>query len=695
MKMNTDSYNCDKLISLLVAGKTYEAITELEEAYPEPCDDILRVKSNYRYLIEYFAKGMEDPERVKVLMQIRKEVAILIFKRKAISLREPGVGHPLFITTLEQSKYSVAEEVSRLGDLVRDEDTKRSPLFFEGLERLFDLIWCTYPLSGEDTASLRYLLTDCGDDLVLRTVVNALYLGTSLLFDPAKCTLLIDACRHEDMPIRTTAAPALLMIGRQYEDLIATIYPDLVAEGSAVLGMLDEEELYASLNAIFSSYKTEDDNRIFRERIEPQLEDLAKRMQGADHGNILEHLKGFDTSQDADGIERTMLEIHEELPKDRDLGYHTIVKLKGGPFFRSVVRFFLPFDSRHSALKPENAKAFEKILPLTFREGMLCSSDRYSFASIEYWERVLETMGSFLPDTTSMLEEGTPDFYAKDFVFGLYRFVYLSPWQGGFHNPFEGQPNVCAGAFTTSPSVLSDSVVKRSVNRLVSMRLYELVRVIVEMRYEHSCQLNDPMLRRMLAVVYYHRKEYDKTLSHLQKVVELEGATAEVTQRLGMLYRMKREYEEAEVWYRKASELAPDNIDILKQYGILLGEELNSYDEAIRVFYKAFFLTDGKDSEVVYDFARLLIRSGKAQDAYERLQEFVTKDREALMLQGISLLALGRRDEGLEKIVASQREMDRAEHIESALKLLYRYGWSASDISLMVDAIRMKKDMLW
>lgn len=663
----------------------FGAIQLLEkEAVPEVRDALSTIKENYSLLSQYFVSGGDDPERTRLLDDMRLTLDGLCYRNVLLKIGKYGYFVPSHHLDMEGETSPVLTLVQMLQVGSKADEAPRFPV----LETLFDKLWQAPHLSDEETAALRYVMTDSEGCFEARALVGALYLGLSVGIEPSKYRLLLEACRHAELAVRVPALATLLLVSAQNAEVLHELHPELREEAQALVTIAETEELFAACNAIFSSYRTEEDHRIFVERIEPQLKDIAQKMNLLQGEDLFERLKDAEKTGEVSDIERTVLGIQDELPKDRDLAFHTIHRMKGYPFFDSIPRFFLPWDKRHPVLNAENASAFEKLLPMTFRDGMVCSSDCYSFGSIEYWKQVTEMLGGNLPDLTGVKTEQDADYYAKDFVFGLYRFLKLSSWGEKFPDPFKDCLDVLdtelMGRVYDRPH---HRVLCRLVERLITLKEYGLG-ISMAKGLMPITGAEDTHLLRLLAVAHYRAEDYDNARTTLEQIIGVEGLTSAIALRLGALYERAGEMDKAFGLYAQAHADAPEDTKLAHVYAQKLIER-GRHEEALKVLYALFFVTDGKEHGIVLLLAETLLMTGKVQEAVERLSELSAEDDKVFINKQITRIILGERSGALADIAPWCSGHDDRLHLFSTQvrHILPAYGWVKTDISLILDAL--------
>jgi tetratricopeptide (TPR) repeat protein len=93
---------------------------------------------------------------------------------------------------------------------------------------------------------------------------------------------------------------------------------------------------------------------------------------------------------------------------------------------------------------------------------------------------------------------------------------------------------------------------------------------------------DNPALRRGLAESLLFSRQYDQALEQFQSIAEDDPRDPEPHVRISQIYRQQQKYAEARKSLARASELAPDNLEI-RYNQVLLEEAEGNSDEAIRL----------------------------------------------------------------------------------------------------------------
>ena len=110
---------------------------------------------------------------------------------------------------------------------------------------------------------------------------------------------------------------------------------------------------------------------------------------------------------------------------------------------------------------------------------------------------------------------------------------------------------------------------------------------------------DDAHIELHLGEIAFEQKQYESALEHYQHVANYHSNSAESWASLAMAYRMLEQYDEAEVNYKRAIELEPDNAD----YYFSLSEIFSAHEEpekAIEVLEEG--LIENPDSSMLHIF---------------------------------------------------------------------------------------------
>jgi serine/threonine-protein kinase len=137
-----------------------------------------------------------------------------------------------------------------------------------------------------------------------------------------------------------------------------------------------------------------------------------------------------------------------------------------------------------------------------------------------------------------------------------------------------------------------------------------------------------PIINMQLGVTYICQGEYQKAVDQLLKTVGFDSTNAISHNRLGMAYIGMKQFDRAQLHFRKATDLAPGNTRFLSNLGFVEAVA-GKIDEAKKI--KLELLSQMKTKYVpAYDLAVISLGLGEDQEALQYL-ELAFKNREPWM----------------------------------------------------------------
>lgn len=662
--------------------------------------EIETLRNTHQYLCQYYVNGSKDPQRRAILNDIGRKLMTWIrrntehiemedrpYEKRASTIRPIG---ELFE---EQMDGLLLEKI---GELKASDMYSRH--FFDTLDLVFDLIWTKLELSSEECGCIINYIEESEDELSSRTIIAALFLGAMEYFDLEKLKAIKECLRGSlSVEVRGTALAALIILGRRHQDELVALHSDFNSE---VLDLFEQNdiqtELPSVLKVIFTSYKTTENHRIFKEKILPELSSISDKLQQVMGNNLqdrLDKLQEMDPDK-MEEVERLMMESTGDkfsIMRDpnQDVVYHMVTELKTFPFFNKVSHWFMPYDARFPGIDPDNAEALDRLAPILFQGRQIISSDMYSYAFVNAWSNVEETImmqmqGMPVPDVTPS-ERGIAD-VVEDFVFGAYRFYQLSTHARGMKNPFKNSPYVLDGAFLQRKGIIRENDLYDVANLLVRYQQYEMAGWTYE-RMVCDYMTASAEVWRGMAVANMMRGKDEKALEQLQQAVELEGKTSITTRKIAELLTRLGRREDAVRWLEQGESELPEEEGVLSYERAKLLYQMERYEDALQAAFKANFLADGASEKVVLFLTIILLKLNRAEEALPLIGSDDTMSGEKLMMRGIAELAVGNKSKGIEILRKWMSSGAIGGDLEERLNLLTSYGYEPWEQALLLDVV--------
>ncbi|MGM9823129.1 MAG: hypothetical protein ACI30Q_02030, partial [Muribaculaceae bacterium] len=208
---NNENINATRnsIVKLLRESRLYDAIAQLGDMVTQTNDSSLsaefeRIYNSYKYLLEYFARGFNDPDRQTQIDGIVNYTYLLTDKATLKLFAETSsklfyVRHNSKISNLEDA----IERYRNINDTIAytnsqtaaDNYAQLIPLYQEreSIERdIFHYVWTQFPFSEDDKNNIGDLLSADTPVHFKCLIIGAMLLALLYYYDEAKLHLLID-----------------------------------------------------------------------------------------------------------------------------------------------------------------------------------------------------------------------------------------------------------------------------------------------------------------------------------------------------------------------------------------------------------------------------------------------------------------------------------------------------------------------
>lgn len=723
---NESKYNSIKnLIDARRLHDAFDAMTTLSKHLMtwEITDEIGRHEQYYRYMLQYAVKGIDDPGRNAMYNAMVEQLYTLLdrLQRHELKADKSTLYFNTLRTAARQPELSIAQLLRQHAEqtagralaIGNDETATRLQRTVERTEsRLFDAVWTTFPLHGDDTEALSSTLTSPHISPKLKQLlVSALLLGELQYHDSKRVQLLMETYLDNDRKVAPVALVALLLSLYRHRDRG-------LDKGTAarLKLMADTPHWHSDLGSAFLELvRARDTERLTRrlnEELVPKIQKLRpeiSRKMGLDQRpNPLADLDEnpqWEEMLQKSGIADKMKEFFEIQLEGGDVFMSTFSHLKVFPFFNDIAAWFTPFDVNRSeiaALPPEVAD----LALLIENTPVFCNSDKYSFilsmgtlgeqqrtmmrhqtdAQIEALKSMGDDNG---PDDVKLKRQNIMNRYVQD----LYRFFKLYRRREEFDDPFLGDLNLAK--VPALENRLNDSESLRLIAEFYLKNRYwadalALYRTIVQL---DDSQPHAVMFQKMGfacerlgeltdALEYYRRAELlddnsGWTLKHIARTQQLLGDSRSALDYWERYSKLAPEKEQAR--------LAMDMGDCLMDMG--------DYERAVQQYHKARYLDPaltGATRPLAWALT-MLKQWDKARDMYRIITE-TSPGAEDYLNMGHLALATGDSDNALNYYNLSIATGDGtvetfARSLKADSRALQQLGIRADILPLIIDAV--------
>lgn len=615
----TTRYTIPQQTRLLIAsGRIKDAMTFLrrrltESPQPGGLTALSRLESTYRFMLQYLAGGGSDPDRDKVLADIRTgllDIAdTLQIENEAVDSSE------LYYSTLRFSRLRPADiedmiatviganAEASLAQSVGSDSSAQISKAENAESHIFDMIWTGAGMTPEKWNAINENLRL--SDIGLQTsamAVAAAYLGLMKAYSRERIFLLIDAATSTDPRISARAIVSLVLAVSTWSERIADDRK-VIDRLMALIDMpgMDRRIKFASLAAIYQR-DTEKVSAKMRNEVMPGLmqfgPDIMKRFKEASQTSSLADLEEnpeWEQLLQNSGLDKKLQELTEMQMNGADVLMMAFSNLKSFPFFRQIRNWFMPFDSRHSSVSSLFNGSGDNLIDMMDLNTVMCDSDKYSYllslSAMPEAQRMamtaqlgaqVEQMKEIMAEKDLHESDSVYDSSAVRYVRDLYRFHRLFPKKSEFIDPF-----VHAVSLLTAP-VLSDATKSTDTVMAAADFLFR--------RGYHADAL--PLLQYLSANAPEYPRVWEKIGFCLEKT-------------------SPEDPKEAVEAYMKAQLFNPDSKWLAKRLAIC-HRELGNYRDALEAIANAM-PDDGYDERLTLMLADINMEASRWEDALKAL----------------------------------------------------------------------------
>lgn len=634
---------------LINAGRYKDTFTLLRRRLSETpvagcLGKLSQAENTYKYLLQYYANGVSDPGREDVLCDIRRElfdIADKIERESAVSdssdiyystlrmCRMRPIGIDATLASLVENK-SMAELAIAAGSypvpvMSKVEDYEN---------KLFEAFWTSDAISSDSYRSLsQSIVADSIPATSAALIISAVGLGLLKYYNHDALMLLCDVSVISDPVLSARAVVNLVLSLCRWKDRISN--DRSLIQRLEIL--VDTDGMPQKLRTVwFTLIKTRDTDRVtqkMRKEVIPGLmqfgPDIIKKMKQASEEASFHDLEGNPEWEDLlknSGIEDKLRELTEMQSDGADVMMVAFSNLKGFPFFRQLSNWMRPFSIHHTMLNSISAISEDGISSLLEVNGMMCDSDKYSFAfslaSMPELQRKM-VMGQMQGQMEQIREqmkelallkaghefEDEATRYCRD----LYRFYKLYTKRSEFFDPFSKLVD------------FSDIPVLRYIVKP------EDVATIAEFHFKRGYYAEAlPLLESMVSsaidtphvwekIGFCHEKISDSDSVAVEAYMKAQLFNPEskwIARRLGLCYRRMGDYRNAVDYLRQS---LPDDGAFDKRLTLMIADSLmndSKWDEALKELYRAEYELPG-NGEVIRRMAQCAFRTkdfGKAKE---------------------------------------------------------------------------------
>lgn len=734
MTLNQINKTTNRVRTRLAQGRVADAVNELKPLVEAAAEwslnqEMERIESLYRMMLQYMVKGVSDPTRYKLRTQLVSDLYTLTdvvtaalsmpqstdlyyIRRQTVVQKNGNIGRLLAQYRQQLNKIELLSSVSEetrdnevIAKLRREAGTIESDLF--------NVVWTTFPLSADDSRELAQFMADDNVSWVVKSLlVSALFLALNKFYDEKKVMLLVDVYTQEKHPqVQLRALVALLLTLYTYRRRVAycPALSDALGRVAAVpTASTDLRSVFIALvrsrnsDNIKERFDTELMNDI--EKLRPDLLNKMRRGGNAAPLDLTEADANPEWQEwiEKSGIEERLREFNELQMKGGDVYLSTFSHLKSFPFFHTLSNWFLPYYAEQPELHDRLGKV--SLLGLLAVNPYMCDSDKYSMMlSLSNMpddrRRIIANQLESLSASQDDADEFTADVKPRDmarepiinsYVQDLYRFFRLYSRRREFYGVFDTELNLLEVPFLEP--LVNDDVTVAAIAEFYLKNGFntDAIAYYTYLR-EHAAEVPVHIYQKM-GFAYQHMGSFRLAIEQYERYELVDPDDVWNLRHIAACYRMLHNPERSLEYYKRALDIKGDDVMLCLNVGHSL-LRLGRAGEALKYYFRADYL-DAKSQRAWAPIAwcSFLEKNYEQSERYfERLLNEGKPTWNAILNYGHLKLVTGRVAEAVDMyrraLDASGDRDSFVEQMRTDAHYLTGRGVDERDLPLIIDAV--------
>ena len=603
--------------------KTKDLVDELQLG--EYSDRLADLQQNYRYLLQYYISGVEDPQRKSVYNKLIARIFVLTSDlREELLVRNsanfeyaqkryfPHTRHHNSTAELFYALkyfYSQTELLKNTGEN-HVVELKRLRTNYESLlPDFFRLFWLTTNYGAEEKLLFNQVLDNEYTGSIEKSIlVSALTLNLWRTFDENKLALLFDACQAANQQIKQRALVGLCFVLAKYNRFL----PYFPSVRNRLVLLADDNHVVENFQniiiQIIATAETEKITKKMQEEILPEVMKISPMLKDKmDPDSLLNTDEWNDENPewqemlDKSGVSDKLKELSEMQLEGADVYMSTFSLLKNFPFFSEFTHWFLPFDPNYSQVNELFATDDTTLITAFLGNNLMCNSDKYSFClSIlqmpesqrgmlkQSFKMEAEQMDEMAKDQAIITPDLASKNISKQYIQDLFRFFKLNSQHADFSDMF-------AFSLLMHRSYLFD-ILSANNNFKSNIAEYyfsknhypQALELFEEIQWEAAPTAS---LYQKIGYLYQQTSQFAKALDAYMKADFIQPDDIWTVRKMALCYRLSGNFEKALEYYQHADYLKPNVSGIIMQIGHCY-VELRKFKEALNVYFKLDALED-------------------------------------------------------------------------------------------------------
>ncbi|MBE6299047.1 MAG: tetratricopeptide repeat protein [Bacteroidales bacterium] len=632
-----------KIYKSLSEGLVYKAIKQIEYLFEEAIEPtpllvekVNEVKSIYSKMTQYIAS--EDPQRGDIYNKLIITLYEVVDETIDIFILNNLVSSYMY----DKRRYynsiggaDIDKEIVFLKEELKNSITTESLKTIENLQNeIFNIIATSFAVKAKDKDAIYALLnTDEFGVVTSSLVVSALTISSIYYYSEDKLLLLLDAyskSNNEEVKQRALCGALIVMYIHSKKVNLSKGLKLKVETLSAENNFCDDVR-FIFLQFI-RSIGIEEVSRTYTQKITELATELNDELLSTIKGRNIEDLKDLESlleqnpkwlkNLEDSEFEKKLRVVNNLQLEGSDLLISAFSGKKEFPFFKSIQNWLRPYTNEYSEIY-EGIKENSKLGDILEKTFFLCNSDRYSLLFSSNLNNLQDLMLTGLPSELNMSDmfedsiepsRAEAKLRARLYIQDLYRLFTLSK----FNLPKIFSSHINLYEVDALKPIFQDGETLRNIAEFyLSKGHYAYAKTYFKLLSDNNP--TDYLLYQKIGYCNQMLKDYKGAIKEYEKADIITRDVWTITS-IALCYRLTGDTAKAIEYYKEAQKLEPDNVSFEMQIGYTLLMS-NKYKEALDLFYKVDFVTDGtpKTWRAIAWCSLLLGKFDDAQQYYEKV----------------------------------------------------------------------------
>lgn len=730
----------EEILDNISTSSLGQLITQIESAQVLPGNSRLQerleqVKCDYELMRTFMISGGKDPQREFLYESLRRKVyCILADARMSLiikdvaSYRQAAVNTPDFSViagSMKDALESFESDIAMGGLYGENAESKQMEVRkrqHDYRQTYFKSILVSSQIGkNEQTALISILLSDTIDQTDKVLIISALLLSLQTQYDDRKFSALLSAFNETDD--KYVHSHLLVAIALSMHNDRLDIFKD--TDNELLLAFSDEsvkKDLYQLQIQLLLCNNVDEVDRTLKDDIIPTImkhqnpEDILKN-DTIEGSSINEILKPNTSDESIDELEQTIGKMDNMQKNGLDIYFGGFSKMKRSAFFYTLVNWFYPFSVDHPQLSHINSKLLHSnLVKLLVVGSPLCDSDMYSM--VIGMQQVFDMLPQQFKDlfdreevkVRESIDRNTPAYYRRMYLQNLLRFYRLYPSKQDFTSPFalngteEEEEVATRGWLFMKHPLICDSglFVEEEISLLKYLfkkgKYETCTQLAFRMYGNNTTSKQDTFISLIYGLSDYERGYYADACQELREVLTREPNNMVALRYLVIGLLAQTNYAEAVEYAKRLADANHEDLKDRMYYLISLvgsGRVEEASPELFRLYYE---YPDSQDLQETVAWAYLYMKKvDKAEELFSRLLDLEDISLTVIINAFYAYLFTGKISKAVEVLRRMQSKMiaenvgntvaDMKEIIMEEASLLQTYGFSKTDIEVLIDCI--------